>query len=251
MKEFENAHAIKNPFKFYRYESIGAYRTFSFETDALLTRPSLNEDGYDDITDIVPLESKGEIIQNRMAPILGDIDEDFFIQNSDHMYLGDCLSTQEWGESDRLRLLNMIKGQPKIAKVSREEFESKVLKQYIVNNKRSASIDDIVSMTVEYFYFSNLSENKIKVLISNIKFAENIDVKDNEEFVRSEDAIMLIDSSVLTYYYDIEEDNAQSVMVALFEEYILTPVMIFESDLYREIKYKIDKVRYESGGAIF
>jgi len=258
MKEFENAHAIKNPFKFYRYEVIGAFRSFSFETEDILTRTNLHEDGYDDLTEITKLEDESELVQKRMAPVLGPISEEFFIENSEDIYFGDCVATQDWSESDRITLLNKLRGQPRIIKVSVEEFEKTFVSKYKTESNRSLTISDVKSLNIDFIYFTNHDDNSIKISVSDLEFNDDlVNVIEEKSFVYSDKNIIeidrkaiTIDESILKYYYDSKNHLNNLPMESLTHEYALTPVMVLESDLYKELKYKIKKVTYESGGAV-
>jgi hypothetical protein len=106
----KNELAIKNPFRFYRYEVPNAYVRFGFSDKDVELRTDREEAGWDDITEIVMLKDLPEVNQMRMGPFLGEISEQYYLENSSVIDLQDCIATQEWAinPSDDTKLLSIL-----------------------------------------------------------------------------------------------------------------------------------------------
>jgi len=81
MKKFQDSKILYNPFRMYRYEIVGAYVDYIFTDEDVETRQSMDDDGYDDVTELEKFGKFSSEIKQRYLPFLWEITENDFIQD--------------------------------------------------------------------------------------------------------------------------------------------------------------------------
>jgi hypothetical protein len=240
--KFKESLVIKNPFKMYRYEVVGAYRDFIFSEAQVPLRPSLDEDGYDDVTDYDTFNSFSDEIKHRFLPFLRKITEEEYIANNHKYVFEDMKTTQSWAGSPSSNLLSKITNGPLVEKISENIFIEKVINyKHKRKDGKLLTIDDVESLELSFEYFYNRKNDSVFVMVSNIKF--NCDVEPVE---KEYDTGFYVPDNLIEFYFGINRMNSKGHIVndLLQKEFLFTPAMIFESSLYLKIKDKIKEIEY-------
>jgi hypothetical protein len=246
----ENNLVIKNPFRFYRYEIPNTMVRFAFSDKFVSLREDRDEAGWDDITDIIKLEELPEINRIRMKPFLEEISEQYYLENSSIIDLQDCIATQSWAinPSEDTQLLNLLNNDDTNfpEKITEDIFMTIFINEkYTHVDDHALTIDDIYSLEIEFKFSNDYATDEVEFLVNNIEFKHAEDVriivKDDDPYPN----MLLIDESIFDYYFNIN-GRGQCVRELLSQEYLITPAMVLDYDLYVKIKDKIDFVRYEA-----
>lgn len=237
---------ISNPFKMYRYEVISAYVDFFFTDRHIQVRPDMSEDGYDDVTDIDKFEDFSDEIKLRFLPLREQITEDQYIEIHDRIVYDDVKATQQWGTnpSDRILLLKEFR-EKSLKKITEGEFLKHMVRHdYIRSDDTELNMSDIDSFDICVTYYYERSFDSVLVQLKNIKFNVDTEMRYNEEKI---DSGFYVPSAVIEYYFGIDRGTYKRRIVQelLQKEYLISPVMMFDADLYLLIKNKIKDVRYE------
>jgi len=248
MTRFNNSEIIKNPFRMYRYEVIGAYVDFLFSDAQVPLRPSMDEDGYDDVTDLDKFEDFSDEIKEHYLPFMGQITENEFFDNHHRVSYKDVAATQEWAKepSDSFWLFTKLNsnGNNKIEKVDEKAFiESTIRFDYEREDGEELTIDDIDNFEIDITYFYDKSFDAVLIRLSNINFNVKVINKTRDDNISSG---FYVPSDVIKYYFGIDRNFHKRTIVhnLLQKEILVSPVMIFESDLYLKIKDKISYLNY-------
>lgn len=243
-----NELTIKNPFRFYLYEVPNTYVRFAFSDKDVELRVDRDEAGWDEITEIVMLKDLPEINQMRMKPFLEAITEQYYLENSSIIDLQDCIATQEWAinPSDDTKLLNML-GNDNVG--FPEKLTESLFTAIFINEKyahvddRVLTVDDIHSLEIVFTFSSDYATDEVEFLVQNIEFKHPEDirliVKDDDSYPN----MVFIDESIFEYYFGIKGNFVRTL---LSQEYLITPAMVLDYELYDRIKNKIEFVRYEA-----
>jgi len=242
----KNEFLITNPFKMYRYEAIGAYVDFVFSDRDVQIRPSRNEDGYDDVTDIDRFEHFSDEIKLRFLPLKEQITEDEYIEIHDRVIYDDFKATQSWGTnpSDKILLLKEFR-EKSLKKINKEEFLKHMIRHDYINYDGSElTLDQIDTFDILITYYYERSFDSVLVQLKNIKFNVDVEKRYQEEKI---DSGFYVPSSVIEYYFGLNRNNLKRKVVfeLLQKEYLISPVMMFDADLYLLIKDKIRNLNYE------
>jgi hypothetical protein len=246
----KNNLVVKNPFRFYRYEVPNAMVRFAFSDKFVYLRKDRNDAGWDDITDIITLEKLPKTNRIRMEPFLGEISEQYYLENSSIIDLQDCIITQDWASdpSDDTQLLNLLNndsiGFPE--KITEDIFITIFINEkYTHVDDRILTIEDIHSLQIEFQFSTDYATDEVELLVNNLEFMHPEDicliVKDDDPYSN----ILIIDESIFDYYFNIK-GNGQCVKNLLSQEYLITPAMVLDYELYMKIQNKIESVRYET-----
>jgi hypothetical protein len=249
MVKYPNANLIRNPFKFYRYEVVGAYRDFIFSTKDVPTRSSMDEDGYDDVTEHDKLENSSEEIKLRYLPFMEQISEDEFMGIHNKVIFSDLIATQPWASkvSDAILLLDKLRydDELRVDKIQERDFLGEMVNAlYSKENGDAIEVDNIDSFDVEFVYYYNRSSNAVELSLANIKF--NIKVI-NKRIDVDFKPIVWIPHSLIKYYFDVDfyVEGRELIFKTMQKEYAFTPAMVFDGELYSKIKDKIGTVGYD------
>jgi len=237
---------IANPFKMYRYEAVGAYVDFIFYDGHVNLRPSMNEDGYDDVTDLDTFEDFSDEIKLRFLPFMEQITEDEYIEAHDKVIFDDFRITQSWGlnPSDKVLLINEFE-KKSIRKINTDEFLLRLVRHdYIKDDGSNIELDDIKNFDILITYYYDKSFDSVLVQLKNIEFNCGFE---NRSLDTNIDSGLYVPQIVIEYYFGIERNAFKRRIVSelLQKEYLLSPVMIFDADLYLSIKDKIKDVQYK------
>lgn len=250
--KFDNKYAIKNPFKYFRHEIPNINVRFGFSTNDLVLRTNRDEAGWDDITEMVPTSMLPEVNQTRLKPFLQSVDEQFYLENCNIIDYRDCIVTQEWAKkpSDETALYNMLN------KEKGEEFPEKFTKEFFLGvffnekyfhiTKDSISFNDVESFTLKFFFMHDMYEDEVELTVEDIIWKEPAAIKhvlkDDDPYPNT----VYVDERVFKYYFNICFNSSKRLVVQLLQqEYLLTPAMILDCDLYELVKDKIT-VEYEA-----
>lgn len=236
---------IGNQFRMYRYEVIGAYVDFFFSEVAIPTRPSMDEDGYDDVTDYDVFEDFSDEIKLRLLPFVEQISENDYIERSEHIVFDDIRTSQPWGKtpSERILLLKKLRSGKEIGKITTEEFLDKVIR---INTKRSdgseIQIDDIESIDLEITYCYERSFDAVLVEPRGIVF--NCDIS---TFESDNSPGFYVPASIIEYYFGIDRYNFKRQIVSemLQKEILISPAMIFDAELFEALSERTDNISYK------
>ena len=227
---------IKNPFRLYRHEVIGAYVDFFYAPYEYPVRPDMNEDGYDDLTEIQKFEDLSSEIKNHYLPFTGQISADNFFEYLDKSSFNDLKAVLNGDIPDESKLLeelgNVYLGPQKITEA---DFLYAISQ---LPDKRKISIDDIESFDIEFLFLHRKIVNDIKVVIGNLKLKED---RIYSIWTRSSP----VPNAVGEYYFP--SCNVEDILA---QEYTLSPIMVFDVDLYLKIKDKIKKIDYSASKAL-
>jgi hypothetical protein len=238
---------ISNPFKMYRYEVIGAYVDFIFTDEPVQLRPNRFEDGYDDVTNIDKFEDFSDEIKLRFLPLIEQITEDEYIEIHDKIVYDDVKVTQQWGTnpSDKILLLKKFRDEKSLKKITEDGFLKHMVRDdYIRSDETELTLDDIDSFDICVTFYYEKSFDSVLVQLRSIRF--NIDTEIRHANVKI-DSGFYVPSTIIEYYFGIDRGNYKRRIVQelLQKEYLISPIMMFDADLYLSIKDKINDVRYE------
>jgi hypothetical protein len=250
MADFKESGLIKNPFRMYRYEAVGAYRDFLFSDEEVRTRANMDEDGYDDVTTIVTLQQLPANIAERYEPFQRAINEEEYAGMIGNVCIDDIRKTQAWAMEetpDALKLLKKLNSAAAVCrKISRGQFSSMLVEPFIVRNLPTVRLEDIESLDVNFVFHYNRSFNAIEVSISEVSMP-GFDDSGKEQ--RYHESLIYVPRDVMTYYYGIDfvqGSQRDAVYRILQQEYLPTPAMVFDAKLYGILKDKIRKVTYST-----
>jgi len=237
---------ISNPFKMYRYEVISAYVDFFFTDEPVQLRPNRFEDGYDDVTDIDKFEDFSDEIKLRFLPLKEQITEDEYIEIHNRIVYDDVRATQQWGTnpSDKILLLKEFR-EKSLKKITEDGFLKHMVRHdYIRSDETELTLNDIDSFDICVTYYYEKSFDSVLVQLKNIKFNVDTEIRYNEEKI---DSGFYVPAAVIEYYFGIDRGNYKRRIVQelLQKEYLISPVMMFDADLYLLIKDKINDIRYK------
>lgn len=244
MADFKESGLIKNPFRMYRYEAVGAYRDFLFSDEPVSTRASMDEDGYDDVTDLTLLGSMPEKLRERFRPFAGQMPVSEYIAMSERVSLEDIKATQEWAASSHdVEILSRLgHGSPAPRKITSEELVSMAISPMC---EGEFDLDSVQSLDVNFVFHYNRSFNAVEINVSNISGGGRVD--ETKRFILPVEPMLYAPREVFSYYYDIDFSQGRDGTYQLLQqEYLPTPAMVFDSQLYRKIKDKIRKVTYST-----
>jgi hypothetical protein len=244
--KFKEDFVISNPFKMYRYEVIGAYRDFIFTEAQVPLRASMDEDGYDDVTDHDKFSDFSDEIKHRFLPFIRKITEEEYIENHSKYLFEDIRITQGWATSPSSNLINSLSNVLSLNKISENIFiRDTIDKYYIKKDGTEFSVADIDSLEILFEYFYHRKNDCIFVQIKNVKFNCEFDTKDN-----SYDMGFYVPSELISFYFGIDRTYFKGDIVnqLLQKEFLFTPAMLFDSNLYFKIKNKINEVEYKVSG---
>ena len=250
----ENKLMVKNPFRFYRYEVPGSYVRFGFSDGFVELRTDRDDAGWDDITRIIPLNSLSDINKIRLLPFLSEITEEEYMENSSIIDLQDCIITQEWAKdlSEEVKLLNIFNrdGENYMfpEKINEDIFTSIFISEkYHSILERPLTLNDVESFTIKFLFFHDYATDDLEFMVENIVFKnpEEIEkiIKDDDPYPNT----LYIDSSVYDFYFGIRGSGSNMVNL-LSQEYLITPAMVLDYELYDKIKSKIEYIKYETAG---
>jgi hypothetical protein len=251
MADFKESGLIKNPFRMYRYEAVGAYRDFLFSDDGnIQLRKSMEEDGYDDVTTIVTLQDLPAKVAERYAPFQRAITEEEYAGMIGNVCIDDIRKTQAWAREetpDALKLLKKLNSASAVCrKINRGQFSSMLVEPFIVQNLPTIRLEEIESLDVNFVFHYNRSFNSIEVNISEVSMP-GFDDSGREQ--RYHESLIYVPRDVMTYYYDIDfvqGSQKDAVFRILQQEYLPTPAMVFDAKLYGLLRGKIRKVTYST-----
>jgi hypothetical protein len=251
MADFKESGLIKNPFRMYRYEAVGAYRDFLFSDDSnIQLRKSMEEDGYDDVTTIVTLQDLPANIAERYAPFQRKISEEEYTGMIGSVCLDDIRKTQGWAGKktpDALRLLSKLNSSAaRCRKITKSDFTNTLVTPFMVKNPAIVRIEGIKSLDVNFVFHYNRSFNAIEVNISEVSMP-GFDDSGREQ--RYHESLIYVPKDVMTYYYGIDfvqGSQKDAVFRMLQQEYLPTPAMVFDASLYGTLRGKIRKVTYST-----
>jgi hypothetical protein len=247
MTRFYNSEIIKNPFRMYRYEVIGAYRDFLFSDAQIPLRPSMDEDGYDDVTDFDRFEDFSDEIKEHYLPFMGQITENEYFDNHYKLSYEDLKVTQGWtaNPSDALNLFTRLKNEDnKVRKIDEAEFlKSAICFDYIRKDGAELTLDDIKSFDIDITYYYERNFDAVLLELKNINFNVDVERKPKSEF----DSGFYVPSDVIKYYFGIDKVFHKHAIVEglLQKELLISPAMILNSDLYLKIRDKVRYLNYE------
>lgn len=244
MADFKESGLIKNPFRMYRYEAVGAYRDFLFSDEPTSTRASTDEDGYDDVTRLRLLSEMPERQIERLRPFAEQIPVIDYIAMSERVSLEDIKSTQDWAaKSQDLEVLSRLGyGSPNPRKITSEELISMAISPMC---EGEFDLDSVQGIDVNFVFHYNRSFNSVEVNVSNIAGGGKVD--EARRFILPVEPMLYVPREIFSYYYDIDASQSRDATYKLLQhEYLPTPAMVFDSQLYRKIKDKIRKVTYST-----
>jgi hypothetical protein len=251
MIKLPNSEIIKNPFKMYRYEVIGAYRDFLFSHHDVPTRATMDEDGYDDVTDHDRFEDFSDEIKEHYLPFMLQITENEFIDNHDKALYDDFKITQHWAidPSEMTVLFNKLKQQEKsIKKINEEEFMQQVIdREFRREDGSKLTLEDIKSLDVNFIFHYMRSFDSVEVNASNIVFNRE-DVVKVERKDGDFDGGMYVPLELYEYYFGLDYQNLKRSLVSnvLEKEIVFSPALVFEADFYLRLREKISAVGYDA-----
>jgi hypothetical protein len=237
---------MANPFKMYRYEVIGAYVDFIFYEGYVPLRPSKNEDGYDDVTDLDAFEDFSDEIKLRFLPFMEQITEDEYIEIHDKVIFDDFRITQSWGlnPSDTVLLINEFQ-KKSIRKINADEFLLRLVRHdYTKDDGSDIELNDIKSFDMLITYYYDKSFDSVLVQLKNIEFNCEFETRSLDTNI---DSGLYVPQIVIEYYFGVERNAFKRRIVSelLQKEYLISPAMIFNADLYISIRDKIKDIKYE------
>jgi len=249
--KLENKLIVTNPFKFYRYEIPNIIMHFGFSTATIQTRIDRDDEGWDNITNITPINTLPENNQLRLKPFLEGIDEQFYLENCNIIDYQDCIITQDWAKqpsADTL-LYNMLNEEKDIIfpeKITKEFFlDAFFNEKYFHSIRTTISFDDIESFTMKFLFLHDTYEDDVELVIDDIVFTEPAAIKyiskDDDPYLNT----VYIDESIFKYYFDINT-MGKNVTTLLQQEYLITPAMVLDYELYDIIQHKIAYIDYEA-----
>lgn len=246
-KKVKNTFLVKNDFKMYRHEVPNIYKQFYFlpANEPIILRTDPNEEGYDDITEYIPANKLTSIFG--FKPFIENFEEEFFIDNYTKMSFNDCKLTQTWalGNLSQELFLKLSIYEEPIKKIEEKDFLTLLNDKFeVVNLPREITIDDIGSLDVEFLYLYNRSFNNIELLVHNTKFQNDLNVIENDTLDLKPNLSLYVPRDIIEFYYGLPRTK-EMVYTALQMEYLLSPAIVFEYDLYLRLKDKINYVYYD------
>jgi len=256
MNKYANQLAIRNPFRLYIYQHEDGHKEFKY-SDHKVGKIADDDfsDGYVNIKNIIQLDDMAEIYRIRMSPYLGIIDQSFYLENIDIINFEDIVITQPWADNlnDDIELaLSLREDKERSHRLDEGYLLTNLinLKYYIelengkeIEETRMLTIEDIESFGVVVHYFYDVMYNFISLDLVNIKFKSNLHVariiRDDDY---NQDETLGIGYHIPDYFFGTEKQKAAQLIEM---EYLLTPAMIFSSDLYKKTKNKIDYIAYD------
>lgn len=236
---------ISNRFRMYRYEVIGAYVDFFFSEEAIATRPNMEEDGYDDITDLDTFEDFSEEIKLRLLPLMEQISEDEYIESHASFVFDDLRISQAWGRSPSERVLLLDKFESRqLGKISVEDFLDRTVRHDFQEvSGRELNLDDIDSLDMKVTYFYDRSFDAVLVQAENIEFNVDVTRKQNDGF----DAGFYVPPAIIEHYFGLDRYifKKQIVHEMLQKEFLVSPAMILDADLFEALRSKVRTLTYE------
>jgi hypothetical protein len=251
MIKLPNSEIIKNPFKMYRYEVIGAYRDFLFSHHSVPTRANMDDDGYDDVTDYDKFEDFSDEIKEHYLPFMLQITENEFIDNHDKALYDDFKVTQGWAlnPSEMTVLFNKLKLQEKsIKKIEEKEFMDQVInREFKRENGSRVELEDVRSLDINFIFHYMRSFDAVEVNASDITFNRSDIVrvtKKEGDF----DGGMYVPHDIYSYYFGLDHVNLKRELVTevLQKEIIFSPALVFEAEFYLKLREKISAVGYDT-----
>jgi len=250
MVKLPNANLMRNPFKFYRYEVVGAYRDFIFSTVKVPTRSSMEEDGYDDITEFDAFENFSDEIKLRYLPLSRPITENEYMEHHDKIILSDVVATQEWASegSDSIKLLKKLSNKESfVDKIEEEKFLSKLINaDYCKKDGSRITVEDIDSFDMNFIYYYHKSNNGVEINVDNIIFKDKSILK--KLFKENNlDSLLWASISCFKYYFNVDYYfvGKETVFKLMGKEHVLSPVMVLDGEFYLKVKDKIRMVGYD------
>lgn len=249
MKKFQDSKILYNPFRMYRYEIVGAYVDYIFTDEDVETRQSMDDDGYDDVTELERFRNFSSEIKQRYLPFLWEITENDFIQDFNKLSYDDVKATQDWAKnpSDKIKLFTKLRYQEeRLHKIDTESFlKSTINKDYEKDNGSDLTLDDLKSFDMSLTFYYHRKFDSVFVSIKDPEFNITVRLRKNPT---PYDSGFYVPSDTFEYYFGIDRYNYKRKMVStlLQKELTLTPVMFLSSDLYLNIKDKIRCLCYEA-----
>jgi hypothetical protein len=245
---------VKNPFRFYRYEVPNAYVRFAFSDRDVELRTDKNEAGWDEITSIRKFENLPEFCKIRLKPFMGVVTEQEYLENPNLIDIQDCLATQEWSinPSDSVRLLNILDDDgidynlPH--KIDEQTFITVFIseKYYSILDK-PLTIDDVESFSIKFLFCHDYATDDLEFIVENIVFKNPEEI---QRVVKDDDPYhftLYIDETIFACYFGISSPG-RMMSDLLSQEYLLTPAMVLDYELYGKVKNKIEYIKYEAAG---
>jgi len=231
----------------YLYEVQNIIRNFYFlpKEEPMVVRQSRDEEGYDDVTSYIPVSNLKT--QFGFKPFIENINEEFFIENYEKMSFNDCKLTQPWalGNLSQELFLKLSMYDEPVEKITEKEFMTMIYDKYeLENSNREIQIGDIISLDFEFIYLYNKSFNNIELIIHNLKVQDPLSLWENDTLDLRPSISTYLPRSIMNFYYEIP-NKKEMVFDALQMEYLVTPAMVFEYDLYMKIRDKINFVIYD------
>jgi hypothetical protein len=243
MKRYQNKLAIDNPFRLYK-DKNGEVEILDIDEN-----PTSNFTPIPNyMKRIVQLPRENRI---RITPYLTEVSEDFFLENIDILDFQDIQKTQPWADnpSPSVKLaLELNLRDENVLRVNEEIFVSTLLNYvYFRNNetKEPVKIEDIDYIHLKITYFYDTFFNFVNIDISHVKFYDPniIEIKKtkvDDDYYSPKNISLSLSDGVADYFFG----NSPSTGNIFSAEYLLTPAMIFDANLYNKIKDKITSLSY-------
>lgn len=249
--EKENNLAIKNTFKYYRYEIPNIIVSFGFSDYDRPIRANRDDEGWDELTNIIPMSDLPQTQQLRMKPFLEKVDEQFYLENCNVVDYQDCIVTQDWARkpSDETVLYNMLN------ETNDNNFPEKITTEFFLSiffnekyydiTKDVITFDDVESFDIKFLFLHDVHEDDVEIMVENIVWKDPASIK---SVLKDDDPypnMVYIDESIFKYYFDIDT-RGKNVTTLLQQEYLITPAMVLDYELYQVIEDKINAVEYKA-----